>query len=115
MVAGEVLRGQVFWADLDPVTGSEQGGHRPVLLVQNDTGNRFARTTIVAVITLNTSIAGYPFGVELPRNVLGKPSAINCAHVRTIDKRRLSSEPLGTLDAVTMGRVAFALRVSLGL
>jgi mRNA interferase MazF len=110
-----VRRGKVYWANLEPVIGSEQGGRRPVLVVQNDTGNRFAQHTIIAVITSNTDVAGYPFGVGLPSEMLGKPSAVNCSHVRTIDKRRLSGAPACMLDDATMRRVDVALRVSLGL
>ncbi|MHB9002987.1 MAG: type II toxin-antitoxin system PemK/MazF family toxin [Coriobacteriia bacterium] len=115
MVGSQVSRGQVYWANLDPAEGSEQGGRRPVLVVQNDTGNRFARQTIIAVITSNIEVAGYPFGVGLPPEALGRPSAVNCAHVRTIDKRRLSGVPAYKLDAITMERVDAALRVYLGL
>lgn len=108
------LRGDVFWVELDPVCGSEQGGTRPAVVVQNDVGNRFAPTTVIA--TISTKIIGkaYPFVVTLPDETLPRPSAVDCAHVRTIDLSRLGDR-IAHLDADVMRRVDDALKASLGL
>lgn len=108
-------RGDVYWARFDPVVGSEQGGTRPAVIVQNDVGNRFSDTTIIAAVTSNPRVAGYPFGVRVPRGVLTDPSIVNCAQVRTVDKSRLSATPIGRLDDETMRAIDEALRVSLGM
>ena len=108
-------RGQVRWADLDPVLGHEQAGRRPLLIVQNDVGNEASSTVIVVSITAQRPRRAYPFLVPLPDRMLARPSVVNCAQVRTLDKARLSVEPLATLSAETMAAVDEALRVSLGL
>jgi mRNA interferase MazF len=108
-------RGDVYWTDLDPVTGSEMGRTRPALVVQNDGGNRASATTIVAAISSRYRARDYPFLVELPADALPRPSIVNCAQVRTVDKARLHTGRLATLDAATMARVDEALRASLGL
>ncbi|NCB51834.1 MAG: type II toxin-antitoxin system PemK/MazF family toxin [Clostridia bacterium] len=111
-----VKRGDIFYADLSPVVGSEQGGMRPVLIVQNDTGNRHSPTVIAAAITSQTSKARLPTHIELSaRNYgLSRDSVILLEQVRTIDKSRLR-ERMGQLDNATMDRVNNAIAVSLGL
>lgn len=111
----EVLRGQVFWVRFDPAEGSEQAGVRPAVVVQNDAGNRFSNTTILAAITSRMSKADYPFAAAVPEGALPRPSVVNCAQIRTMDKSRLQGEPLATLDAATMRAVDDALVASLGL
>jgi mRNA interferase MazF len=108
-------RGEIFWADLEPTVGTEQGGVRPVLVVQNDVGNRFSPTTIIAAITSRLPSRDFPFLVRLDDGVLPRPSVVNCAQVRTVDKGRLKPEPLARLSDETMRLVDAALRVSLGL
>lgn len=113
-VVDVVVRGGIYWADLEPVSGHEQGGRRPVVVVQNDVGNRFSPTTIVACIT-SKNLKPYPFVVELPEGLLPQPSFINCAHLRTLDTSRLHPTPLAVLDAEAMGKVVNAVRISLGM
>lgn len=111
-----VRRGDVFYADLSPVIGSEQGGVRPVLVIQNDVGNKFSPTTIVAAITSQISKAKLPTHVELPSAVsgLGKDSVVLLEQLRTIDKRRLR-ERVAHLDEEIMFKVNTAIEISLGL
>ena len=111
-----VKRGDIYYADLSPVVGSEQGGMRPVLIVQNDTGNRHSPTVIAAAITSQTGKARLPTHIELAaRNYgLSRDSVILLEQVRTIDKSRLR-ERMGQLDNATMGRVDNAIAVSFGL
>ncbi len=111
-----VRRGDVFYADLGPVFGSEQGGVRPVLVVQNDIGNRYSPTTIVAAITSQIAKAKLPTHVEVPAFQFGldKDSVILLEQIRTVDKRRLKSR-IGRVDTEAMGRVDDGLRISLGL
>src|SRR5574337_717440 len=87
----EILRGDVFFADLSPVTGSEQGGVRPVLVIQNDAGNTFAPTTIVAAITAKKTKRALPTHVSICKEAacVGSDSVILCEQMRTIDKCRL--------------------------
>lgn len=108
-------RGEVYWTDLDPVTGSEIGKTRPALVVQNDGGNRASATTIVAAISSRYPDRDYPFLVGLPAGTLPRPSIVNCAQLRTVDRSRLRDGRLAALDAATMARVDEALRASLGL
>ena len=98
-----VKRGDIFYADLSPVVGSEQGGTRPVLIVQNDMGNRHSPTVIAAAITSQMNKAKLPTHIELTgRNVgLTKDSVVLLEQIRTIDKRRLR-EHMGRLDAAMM-------------
>ncbi|GAB6877530.1 type II toxin-antitoxin system PemK/MazF family toxin [Thermaerobacter litoralis] len=112
----DVRRGDIFFADLSPVVGSEQGGIRPVLVVQNDVGNRYSPTTIVAAITSQINKAKLPTHVELPAGSYGleKDSVVLLEQIRTIDKRRLL-ERVARLDAGAMRRVNLALEISLGL
>lgn len=108
-------RGEVYWTALDPVVGSEQGGTRPAVVVQNDLGNERGRTTIIVPVSSKVRLAGYPFVARIPDGVLPRPSIVNCGHVRNVDRSRLIGEPIALLDEVTMLAVDEALRVSLGL
>jgi mRNA interferase MazF len=112
----KVKRGDVFFADLSPVKGSEQGGQRPVLVIQNDIGNRYSPTTIVAAITARIDKAKLPTHVEVKKDEIGlvKDSVVLLEQIRTIDKERLIQK-LGHLDEVAMSRVDEALLISLGL
>lgn len=111
-----VKRGDIFYADLSPVVGSEQGGTRPVLIVQNDTGNRHSPTVIAAAITSQTNKAKLPTHIELSGKSVGltKDSVVLLEQIRTIDKRRLR-EHMGRLDEGMMNRVDNAIAVSFGL
>ena len=110
-----IKRGEIYYADLSPVVGSEQGGVRPVLILQNDIGNRSSPTIIVAAITSRTTKAKLPTHIELQSRLYGLPkdSIVLLEQIRTIDKTRLK-EKLGGLTPPAMGRVENALRVSLG-
>ena len=111
-----VKRGDIFYADLSPVVGSEQGGTRPVLIVQNDTGNKHSPTVIAAAITSQTNKAKLPTHIELAGLSVGltKDSVVLLEQIRTIDKRRLR-EHMGRLDESMMNRVDDAIAVSFGL
>lgn len=111
-----VKRGDIFYADLSPVVGSEQGGTRPVLIVQNDIGNKHSPTVIAAAITSQTGKARLPTHINITGSSVGltKDSVILLEQVRTIDKRRLR-EHMGHLDAQQMGQVDAAIAVSFGL
>jgi len=111
-----IKRGDVFFADLSPVRGSEQGGQRPVLIVQNDIGNKYSPTVIVAAITAKIAKAKLPTHVEVEASTVGliKDSVVLLEQVRTIDKTRLIQK-LGHLDSKIMIRVDRALIISLGL
>ncbi len=112
----KIKRGDVFYAELDPVIGSEQGGVRPVLIVQNNVGNQYSPTTIVAAITGQLSKAKLPTHVDLAgrENGLAKNSVVLVEQVRTIDKTRLK-EHICTLDKQIMEQVDQALLISMGL
>ena len=111
-----VKRGDIFYADLSPVVGSEQGGVRPVLIVQNDTGNRHSPTVIAAAITSQTGKARLPTHIALPANCYGLPkdSVVLLEQIRTLDKRRLR-EHMGRVDETMMKQVDTAIAVSFGL
>lgn len=111
-----VKRGDIFYADLSPVVGSEQGGMRPVLVIQNDIGNKYSPTIIAAAITSKINKAKMPTHIELSANVYGlnKDSVILLEQIRTIDKRRLR-EKIGRLDLDMMHRVDKALFISFGI
>ncbi|MGK4040901.1 type II toxin-antitoxin system PemK/MazF family toxin [Heyndrickxia oleronia] len=111
-----VKRGDVYFADLSPVVGSEQGGLRPVLIVQNDLGNRFSPTTIVIAITGQISKAKLPTHIEISAKEynLAKDSVILAEQIRTIDKRRLTDK-ITSLDEEMMKRVDEAVKISLGI
>ena len=117
----QVKRGDIFYADLSPVIGSEQGGLRPVLIVQNDVGNKYSPTVIAAAITSRTSKTKLPTHIDVTHSAesslgggLARDSVILLEQIRTIDKRRLR-EHIGHLDDFTMRRVNTALSVSFGL
>ena len=116
MLESSVKRGDIFYADLSPVVGSEQGGTRPVLIIQNDTGNRHSPTVIAAAITSQTGKARLPTHINIPGGSVGlsKDSVILLEQVRTIDKRRLR-EHMGRLDESQMAMVDDAIAVSFGL
>ncbi|MFC4322041.1 MULTISPECIES: type II toxin-antitoxin system endoribonuclease NdoA [Litchfieldia] len=111
-----VKRGDVYFADLSPVVGSEQGGVRPVLVIQNDIGNRFSPTVIVAAITAQIQKAKLPTHVEIDAEKYGfeRDSVILLEQIRTIDKQRLTDK-ITHLDEEMMDRVDEALQISLGL
>ena len=111
-----VKRGDSYYADLSPVVGSEQGGMRPVLIVQNDTGNKHSPTVIAAAITSQTGKARLPTHIELNAQSVGlsRDSVILLEQIRTIDKSRLR-ERMGKLDENTMTKVDNAIAVSFGL
>ncbi len=111
-----VKRGDIYYADLSPVVGSEQGGIRPVLIVQNDIGNKYSPTVIAAAITSQINKAKMPTHIELAAKEYGlnKDSVILLEQIRTIDKKRLR-EKIGHLDEKLMLDVNEALLVSFGL
>jgi len=111
-----VKRGDVYFADLSPVVGSEQGGVRPVLILQNDIGNRFSPTVIVAAITAQIQKAKLPTHVEINAEKYGfeRNSVILLEQIRTIDKQRLTDK-ITQLDDAMMLEVNKALQISLGL
>ena len=111
-----IMRGDLFSACLDPVVGSEQGGIRPVLIVQNDVGNRYSPTVIAAAITSQREKSKLPTHIELSARSFGltKDSVILLEQIRTIDKKRLK-ERMGKLDEGVMHLVGEALAVSFGL
>lgn len=112
----QIHRGDIYYADLSPVVGSEQGGVRPVLIVQNDVGNRFSPTVIAAAITSQQTKANLPTHITLNSadSGLAKDSIVLLEQVRTIDKHRLK-ERMGKLDADSMHQVDHALSISFGL
>lgn len=110
-----IKRGELYYADLSPVVGSEQGGVRPVLVVQNDVGNKYSPTVIAAAVTSKINKAKLPTHIELPTGSYGlaKDSVILLEQIRTLDKRRLK-ERIGELNESTMTRVDKAILISLG-
>jgi mRNA interferase MazF len=111
-----IKRGDIFYADLSPVVGSEQGGVRPVLIVQNDIGNKYSPTVIAAAITSQINKAKLPTHIEISAKDYGlaKDSVILLEQIRTIDRKRLR-EKIGHLDDELMEKVNEALNVSFGL
>ena len=110
-----ISRGELYIADLDPVVGSEQGGLRPVLVVQNDMGNRYSPTVVVLAVTSQLQKARLPTHVQVPaEHGLQKDSVILAEQLRTLDKRRLQ-ERIGRLTPEYMAQVERALAVELGL
>ncbi|MBQ8267008.1 MAG: type II toxin-antitoxin system PemK/MazF family toxin [Clostridia bacterium] len=111
-----IKRGEIYYADLSPVIGSEQGGVRPVLIVQNDIGNKYSPTVIAAAITSQHEKAKMPTHIDISAECCGlsKDSVVLLEQVRTIDKQRLK-EKMGTIDSTAMNRVDKALSVSFGL
>lgn len=112
----EIKRGDIFYADLSPVVGSEQGGVRPVLIVQNDIGNKHSPTVIAAAITSQDMKSSLPTHINISAGCSGldKNSVVLLEQIRTIDKKRLK-EKRGTADKYFMSRVDQALSISFGL
>lgn len=111
-----IRRGDIYYADLSPVVGSEQGGVRPVLIVQNDVGNKYSPTVIAAAITSKTDKSKMPTHIDVFADEFGleKNSVILLEQIRTLDKKRLR-EKMGHLDEDVMNRVNSAISVSFGL
>lgn len=112
-----VKRGDIYYADLSPVVGSEQGGVRPVLIIQNDTGNRYSPTVIAAAITSQTGKTRLPTHIDLPVDQscgLSRDSVVLLEQVRTLDKKRLR-ERMGHVEENVMNKVDTAIAVSFGL
>ena len=111
-----VRRGDIYYADLSPVVGSEQGGLRPVLIIQNDVGNKYSPTVIAAAITSKLGKSKMPTHIDVYADKFGlaKDSVILLEQIRTIDKKRLK-EKMGHLDTAVMQQVNDALSVSFGL
>ncbi|AVP54639.1 mRNA interferase [Clostridium tetani] len=111
-----VKRGDIYYASLSPVVGSEQGGIRPVIIIQNDVGNRYSPTVIVAAITSQINKAKLPTHVEISSEEYGlnKDSVVLLEQIRTLDKRRLK-EKIGRMTNGDMRKVDDALLVSIGL
>lgn len=112
----DIYRGEIYYADLSPVVGSEQGGVRPVLVLQNDVGNKYSPTVIVAAITSKLSKAKLPTHIELDKDKynLPKDSVVLLEQLRTLDKQRLK-EKVSELDEKMMQRVEVATMISLGI
>ena len=111
-----VKRGDIFYADLSPVVGSEQGGLRPVLIIQNDVGNKYSPTVIAAAITSRLGKTRLPTHIDIYADKVGlaKDSVVLLEQIRTLDKRRLK-EKMGHLDEGVMSEVNTAIAVSFGL
>jgi mRNA interferase MazF len=111
-----VKRGELYFADLSPVVGSEQGGVRPVLVVQNDVGNKYSPTIIAAAITSQLNKSNLPTHIELPQAGIGLPkdSVVLLEQIRTIDKKRLKDK-IGELPKNVMDKVNEGLLISLGV
>lgn len=110
-----MIRGEIYKANLEPHVGSEQGGVRPVLIIQNDKGNRYSPTTIIAIITKRQTKSQLPTHVWLPENCgLPHASMVELEQIRTIDKSRMG-ECIGKIDLYTRIRIDEALKVSLGI
>ena len=112
----DINRGDIFYADLSPVVGSEQGGVRPVLVIQNDVGNKFSPTVIIAAITSQLTKAKLPTHIELNKDKynLTKDSVVLLEQIRTLDKRRLK-EKVSSVDNMSMRKVDIAMMISLGI
>ncbi len=112
----DINRGDIYYADLSPVVGSEQGGVRPVLVIQNDVGNKYSPTVIIAAITSQLTKAKLPTHIELSREKynLAKDSVVLLEQIRTLDKRRLKDK-VCSIDHITMRQVDIAVLISLGI
>jgi mRNA interferase MazF len=111
----EIKRGQIWYADLSPVVGSEQGGYRPILIIQNDIGNRYSPTIIGAVITSRHTKADLPTHIWLNAECgLPKESMVECEQVRTLDKKRLK-DFMGTVSKEVMQEIDKGLKISFAL
>lgn len=111
-----IKRGDIFWVDLDPAKGSEQSGRRPVAVIQNDTGNEFSPTVIVAPLTTKSFSKEYPVNVHLPKSASGlkEDSTVLLSQIRTLDKKRLEKK-IGHLPSAYLVKVDQAVKISLGL
>ena len=112
----EIIRGDIYYADLSPVVGSEQGGVRPVLVIQNNVGNKYSPTIIIAAITSQLEKAKLPTHIELKKekyNLL-KDSVVLLEQIRTLDKKRLKDK-ICSVDNLTMQQVDVAMMISLGI
>ena len=110
----QIKRGEIYYADISPTIGSEQGGNRPVLILQNDVGNRYSPTTIVAPITSKKVHRNFPTHVQIQADGLYFRSVVLLEQIRTIDKCRLGSY-VGRLEPQTMAQVDNTILTSLGL
>ena len=112
----EILRGDIFVANLEPIAGSEQGGIRPVLILQNNISNKYSPTTIIAPITSKKQTRAYVTNVPIStkESKLKKDSLILCNQIRTIDKKRISKK-IGKLDFEIMRKIDLAVKISLDL
>ena len=110
----KIMRGEMYYADLDPVVGSEQGGMRPVLIIQNNVGNKHSPTVVVAAITSRMGKHNLPTHVRLSSSHLAKDSMVMLEQIRTIDKRRLK-EYIGKSTAEEMELIDTALLISIGM
>ena len=112
----QIRRGDIYYADLSPVVGSEQGGIRPVLIIQNDIGNKFSPTVIAAAITSKTDKSKLPTHIDVyaEKYGLARDSVILLEQIRTLDKKRLK-EKMGHLDDNVMAEVNDAINISFGL
>ena len=109
-----IKRGEIYFADLSPVVGSEQGGVRPIIVIQNDIGNKYSPTVIVAAITSQLDKAKLPTHIELGTEYgLSKNSVVLLEQIRTIDKQRLK-EKIGEVDYNKMNDINYAMQISLG-
>ena len=111
-----IKRGDIFYADLNPTKGSEQAGRRPVIVIQNNTGNKMAPTTIVAPLTTKKFLKEYPTNVHVKKSMadLKEDSVILLAQIRTVDKNRLGRK-IGAVSGEFLKRVDEAIKISLGL
>ena len=103
-----ILRGEIWWADLNPVRGREQAGLRPVLILSQELFNRKSETVIVVAITSRPQKAGFPLSLALPPKTLPKPSWVKISQIRTISVERLS-KPMATLDSATVAQIVEGL------
>jgi mRNA interferase MazF len=111
----EIKRGQIWYADLSPVVGSEQGGYRPILIIQNDVGNKYSPTTIGAIVTSRKTKANLPTHIWLNSECgLSKESMVECEQVRTLDKKRLK-DFMGTVSKEVMEEIDKGLKISFAL
>ena len=111
-----IKRGDLFWVNFNPVKGSEQAGKRPALVIQNNIGNEFAPTTIIAPLTTKSLLKEYPTDVRVPKNVGGlkADSTVLLSQIKVVDKSRLEKK-IGLLPETYMYRVDTAIKCSLGL
>ena len=111
-----IKRGEIYWVGLDPVKGSEQSGRRPALILQNNVGNEFSPTTLVAPLTTKSYFESYPVNVNVPKGIAGlkSDSTVLLSQIRAIDKNRLENK-VGRLPESFLQKVDLAAKVSLGL